>query len=115
MVDAFPWDTLWISDLSFGHQMGEHLLLGGFQYQRERVEDRILAYNRAFDDTFTNAGIYIQDQFRASHRVTLVGGVRRDKTTEVEHIKHDKRKPATPRLRVGAPAGSRLEAYRKPA
>jgi outer membrane receptor for ferrienterochelin and colicins len=73
-------NPLWNSDLSFGHQLGEHLLLGGFQYQREGVEDRILAYNRAFDDTFTNAGVYIQDQFRATYRVTLVGGLRIDKS-----------------------------------
>jgi outer membrane receptor for ferrienterochelin and colicins len=79
-------NPLWVTDAAFGHQMGDHLFLTGFQYQWEHVDDRIVSYNRNFDETFTNAGFYFQDQYQATDRIVLVGGVRVDKSNTLDHF-----------------------------
>jgi outer membrane receptor for ferrienterochelin and colicins len=72
-------------DAQIAHSTGSHTLMGGLQFQRERVRDEILAYQRHFDEVFRNAGFYFQDEFRLRPRVTLVAGVRADKSNTLDH------------------------------
>ncbi|MBK9167550.1 MAG: TonB-dependent receptor [Bryobacterales bacterium] len=71
-------------DAQIGRQQGKHTLLGGYQFWREGVEDRIPAYGRAFDNRFRNHGLYFQDEYRVSPRLVLVGGVRADRNNTVD-------------------------------
>lgn len=76
-------NPLFASDAQIGHQLGRHTLLGGFQYWSERVEDRIPAYDRRFDNRFTNRGIYVQDEFRVRPNLVVVAGARGDRSNVV--------------------------------
>ncbi len=77
-------NPLWTNDVQLGHQAGRHTLMGGFQYWREFVADRIPSYGRDFSDLFVNTGLYFQDEFRISPRVVVVGGLRADKSNVVD-------------------------------
>ena len=78
-------NPLWVSDAQIGRQQDRHTFLGGFQFQREQVRDSISAYGRHYRDVFRNTGLYLQDEFRLSGRVTLVGGLRADKSSTLAH------------------------------
>ncbi len=78
-------NPLWIVDAQLGRQEGRHTLLGGFQFQREQVRDTIPAYGRAYRDLFRNSGLYVQDEIRLVPRVTVVAGLRTDKSNTLDH------------------------------
>ncbi len=73
------------TDAQAGHQHGSHTLLGGVQFQREKVTDRIPSYGRRFDELFRNVGFYAQDEIRLTSDVILVAGVRADKSNVLPH------------------------------
>jgi outer membrane receptor for ferrienterochelin and colicins len=79
-------NPLWVADSQVGHQSGRHALLGGYQVQWEHVEDIAPAYGRTYGGTFSNQGVYLQDEWRAGTRFTLLGGVRLDKSNQVERL-----------------------------
>ncbi len=72
-------------DAQIAHQAGPHMLMGGLQFQRERVEDSVLAYRRHFNNVFRNTGLYFQDEYRLRQHVTVVAGVRGDKSNILNH------------------------------
>lgn len=81
---GFTRNPLWVNDAQVGRTSGAHTVIAGFQFQREYVDDAIPAYNRAFDDLFTNAGVYLQDEIRLNPRLTVIGGFRADKSNAVD-------------------------------
>jgi outer membrane receptor for ferrienterochelin and colicins len=78
-------NPLFNGDYQISHQAGRHSLIGGWQTWWEHVSDRIPSYGRSFDDTFTNQGLYLQDEFRISPRLVLLGGFRADKSNLIDH------------------------------
>jgi len=77
-------NPLFNGDYQLSHQAGRHSLTGGWQTWWEHVSDRIPSYGRAFGDTFTNQGLYLQDEFRVSPRLVVLGGFRADKSNLVD-------------------------------
>ncbi len=76
-------NPLSVADAQFGRQAGRHSLLGGYQVSWEHVEDNAPSYNRTLGGAFRNHGIYLQDEWRASGKFTLIGGARFDKASQV--------------------------------
>ncbi len=77
-------NPLFNGDYQISHQAGRHSLTGGWQTWWEHVSDRIPSYGRSFGDTFTNQGLYFQDEFRVSPRLVVLGGFRADKSNLVD-------------------------------
>ncbi|WP_024892130.1 TonB-dependent receptor plug domain-containing protein [Luteimonas huabeiensis] len=70
-------------------RVGAHLIAFGAQYRRERVRDenrdaagRTLA--RAGEETFTNLGVFVQDEWAVGEAVDLVLGARADKSSTLD-------------------------------
>lgn len=78
-------NPLWVGDVQLGRQMGAHTLLAGWQFHREQVRDSFPAYRRDYRSVFANSGLYAQDEWRLGGRVTLVGGLRADKSNALAH------------------------------
>ena len=73
-------NPMWATDAQIGHQAGRHTLMAGFQFWREQVQDDVPSYHRSFNQVFRNAGSYFQDEFRLKPHVTIVAGLRADKS-----------------------------------
>lgn len=73
------------SDASAGYQAGRHTLIGGFQNWYEHIEDVYTGYGRDTRQTFRNSGLYVQDEWRVTNRITLLGGIRGDKSNLLDH------------------------------
>jgi outer membrane receptor for ferrienterochelin and colicins len=76
-------NPLWVADSQIGHQLSQHSLLAGYQYSWEHVEDNAPSYGRTYGGTFRNRGLYVQDEWHASERFTLIGGARLDQSNQV--------------------------------
>jgi outer membrane receptor for ferrienterochelin and colicins len=76
---------LWVGDAQLAHQAGRHSILGGYQFSWDYVEDNAPAYSRSTGASFSNSGLYLQDEWRASKRLSLIGGGRFDKSNQVDH------------------------------
>ena len=81
--------TSYYFDAQFNYYMGElgqtgtHNLVFGFQYEEEELEDINVRFdgtpvNTLQDDTFSNFGIYLQDEWAVTERLELVPGIRID-------------------------------------
>ncbi|MBE0656424.1 MAG: TonB-dependent receptor [Bryobacteraceae bacterium] len=77
-------NPVWVTDTQAGHQKGSHSLLAGYQVWWEHVEDNAPAYNRTLGGTFNNHGVYFQDEWRPTSRLTLIGGTRVDKSNRLD-------------------------------
>jgi outer membrane receptor for ferrienterochelin and colicins len=77
-------NPLTVGDVQAAHQAGKHTLLAGYQHAWEHVADHAPSYGRSLGGTFRNQGIYLQDEWRASPRFTLIGGTRLDKSNQVD-------------------------------
>jgi outer membrane receptor for ferrienterochelin and colicins len=73
------------SDASGAYQAGRHTLSFGTQYWYEHIDDIYLGYQRDTRLTFRNAGMYLQDEWRLSPRVVILGGARADKSSLLDH------------------------------
>ncbi|NWF82566.1 MAG: TonB-dependent receptor, partial [Bryobacteraceae bacterium] len=68
------------SDVSAGYQAGRHTITAGFQQWFEHIEDVYTGYGRDTRQSFRNSGMYLQDEWRITSRVALMGGIRGDKS-----------------------------------
>jgi outer membrane receptor for ferrienterochelin and colicins len=78
-------NPLWATDAQIGHQAGPHTLMAGFQFWREQVQDDVPSYHRSFNQVFRNTGFYFQDEFKLKPRVTIVAGLRADKSSTLRN------------------------------
>ncbi len=69
--------------LSFGHIVGAHNLLFGFQYIRDEMTDSHPGYDRLLSQTYDNYGFFLQDDFKIGDMLTLLAGGRVDKHSEL--------------------------------
>ncbi|OAM90448.1 TonB-dependent receptor [Termitidicoccus mucosus] len=77
-------------DSQFNYRLGAHVLAFGAQYKRESVLDQNRDFAGALrrttaDDTFSNTGVYVQDEWAVSPALDLVLGGRIDKSSTLEN------------------------------
>ncbi len=81
---GFSKNPVYVLDSQFNHYLDRHTVSWGVQYQIEKLEDRQPAYNRMTDETYDNAGLFVQDDWRWSDAINLILGVRLDKHSEID-------------------------------
>jgi len=77
---------LWVADSLFNHYVGHHALSWGGQYSRDRLADSQPAYGRDLDETYSNAGLFFQDDWALASGWELLLGVRADKHSELASL-----------------------------
>lgn len=63
---------------------GAHTISTGVQFSADSLEDRQPAYDRETDETYTNWGFYLQDDWQPTDQVEVLVGARLDKHSEVD-------------------------------
>jgi outer membrane receptor for ferrienterochelin and colicins len=79
-------NPLVVFDTQFDQALGKHLVSYGLQYSADDLKDTQTAYNRMTDETYTNMGLFIQDNWMIDDQWELVAGIRGDKHSEVDHL-----------------------------
>jgi outer membrane receptor for ferrienterochelin and colicins len=79
-------NPLLIGNGQMNWQAGAHLLSFGFQLRRDKIKDQALGYNRIIDQTYDEAGIYAQDDWKISKKFSLLSGLRLNKHTALNHL-----------------------------
>jgi outer membrane receptor for ferrienterochelin and colicins len=87
-------NQLAIVDTQLNHYAGGHTLSWGGQFSSDDLVDRQPAYNRLTDETYRNAGVFLQDDWALAKGWELVYGLRLDKHSAVD------RPIASPRVAV---------------
>lgn len=77
-------NPLWIVDAQFNQGLGSHTLTWGAQYSTDELNDQQPAYDRLIEDTYTNLGIYLQDDWVLAKGWELVFGARIDDFSELD-------------------------------
>ncbi|HRD02447.1 MAG TPA: TonB-dependent receptor [Candidatus Saccharicenans sp.] len=79
-------NPLLIGNGQMNWQAGVHLLSFGFQLRRDKIKDQALGYNRIIDQTYDEVGIFIQDDWKISKTLSLLGGLRLNKHTALNNV-----------------------------
>lgn len=77
-------NPLWIVDGQVNHLMNDHMVSVGVQHSRDNLVDEHLAHGRTLDKTYTNTGIFIQDDWIPVESLNLVVGTRLDAHSELD-------------------------------
>lgn len=77
-------NPLFVLDSQVNTRFGKHYLSAGVQYQNDQLTDRQPAYDRVIDETYTNLGIYLQDDWILGKGWELVFGARWDDFSEID-------------------------------
>jgi outer membrane receptor for ferrienterochelin and colicins len=77
-------NPLLFSNAQVNYQAGGHVFSLGFQYKRDKIKDIATGYNRIIEETYEEAGFFLQDDFKISKIFTLLTGVRINKHTALE-------------------------------
>jgi outer membrane receptor for ferrienterochelin and colicins len=77
-------NPIYVLDSQFNHYFERHTLTWGAQYQHEKLEDRQPAYNRFTDESYDNAGLYVQDEWSIAESLSLILGARLDKHSAID-------------------------------
>lgn len=111
-------DPLHYIDSQFNWRLGAHALAFGAQWKHESVLDQNLNFlgttlRTTADDSYTNTGVYVQDEWRVDPRLELVLGSRVDKSSTLDEVILSPRLAAafaatpTLKLRAGVSTGFR--------
>lgn len=79
-------NPLLVLDSQLNHHLGDHLLSWGIQHNREKLKDVQPAYSRQTDATYRNTGLYVEDDWKLSSSVALVGGLRGDDNSQLDDV-----------------------------
>ena len=74
-----------VFDSQFNHRLHGHTISYGLQFSSDKLEDNQPAYDRFTDETYTNGGIFIQDDWEITGEWELVAGLRGDKHSAVDN------------------------------
>lgn len=66
--------------------VGHHVLSMGGQFSRDTLVDVQPAYQRLLDETYVNAGLFIQDDWSFASGWQLLAGARVDKHSEIDRV-----------------------------
>jgi len=65
----------------------DHNFLLGFSYKSDSIDDKISAYDRAIDETYTDLGFFLQDEIILfQHKASLLAGLRLDKHSQIDEF-----------------------------
>ena len=79
-------NPLWVIDSQFNHYLHSHVLSWGGQLNRDHLRDAQPAYDRIVNNTYTDVGFYVQDDWFFANGWELVYGARFDKHSEIDAI-----------------------------
>ena len=79
-------NPLTVLDSIFNNKMGMHTLSWGLQYTSDTIEDEQPAYDRFLDETYSDLGVFVQDDWRIREKWEMVYGVRFDKHSEIDSM-----------------------------
>lgn len=79
-------NPLLVIDSQFSHHLGDHDVAWGLQYTSDGIEDEQPAYERFIDETYTDIGLFLQDDWQMGQHWELVAGVRVDDHSEVDSL-----------------------------
>lgn len=79
-------NPLLVIDSQFSHHLGDHEVDWGLQYTSDGLEDEQPAYDRFLDETYTNVGLFLQDDWHIGEHWELVAGARVDDHSEVDSM-----------------------------
>ncbi len=76
-------------DSQFNYRTGAHALAFGVQHKRESVRDNNVNFHGELiritaDDSYSNTGVFLQDEWSASSSLDVVAGARVDKSSELD-------------------------------
>lgn len=75
-----------VADLQINHYLGDHAVTWGVQHTSDHLEDGFPGYDRAIDETFTNTGVFLQDDWQVTEPLALVLGLRGDNHSELDDM-----------------------------
>ncbi len=85
-------NPLYVADLQFDHRLARRTLTWGVQAEYETIDDRNLADTGAptgappLEGDFSNVALFVQDDWRVAERLTLVTGVRLDRSNQLGRV-----------------------------
>lgn len=82
-------NPLHVAGTQFNAKLGRNLFTGGIQYKSDHLKDNsVLNTNYHVDETFTNIGLFLQDNlhFLKDEALEFVAGSRLDKHSELDNI-----------------------------
>ncbi len=79
-------NPLLILDSQVNHRLGAHFLSWGVQYSRDELTDSQTAYDRFIADTYSNLGLFLQDDWLLGKGWELVYGARVDDFSEIDDL-----------------------------
>ncbi len=77
-------NPLLVADAQASHYLGDHAITWGVQHSRDDLEDSHPSYDRVTEETYTNTGLYVQDDWQVSDPLVVVAGLRWDKHGELD-------------------------------
>ncbi|MEM9556285.1 MAG: TonB-dependent receptor [Acidobacteriota bacterium] len=77
-------NPLWIVDAQANRYHSRGTYSFGANYSRDEIDDRQPGYNRILQETYTNLGVYLQDDRTIGDRLTVIYGVRADDHSALE-------------------------------
>ncbi len=79
-------NRLLVVDSQVNQYAGRHTISWGGQFSSDDLEDRQPAYDRLTDETYRNAGLFVQDDWAFAKGWELIYGVRGDKHSAVDRV-----------------------------
>ena len=77
-------NPVYVMDSQFNHYFSAHTLTWGGQFSVEDLEDEQPAYDRFTDEEYSNAGLYVQDDWALTDTLSFIPGARVDKHSEID-------------------------------
>jgi outer membrane receptor for ferrienterochelin and colicins len=79
-------NPLFVLESQCSHHLGDHDVAWGMQFTSDGLNDEQPAYDRFIDETYTNTGVFLQDDWRMGQHWELVAGARVDDHSEVDGL-----------------------------
>ena len=78
-------NPLYVMGFQVNYKLAGHLFSTGLQYQREKLDDIAVAYNRIISDVYTDVGVFFQDNIHIGRQenAEMIVGVRYDKNSKL--------------------------------
>ncbi|MDQ3168879.1 MAG: TonB-dependent receptor [Acidobacteriota bacterium] len=79
-------NTLALLDTQLNHYAGAHIMSWGVQHSADGLTDSQPAYHRLTDETYTNTGIFVQDDWTIAKGWQLLFGARADRHSALSRM-----------------------------
>lgn len=79
-------NPLFFAGLHVYYQLKSHLLTFGYQFKSDRINDQAVCYNRRIDQTYTDSGFFVQDEYKISEKFSFLTGIRASKSSVLNYL-----------------------------